>query len=158
MIFLIVFIVKESHKLAISIIPCIAIKMTTSVAMAILTTCTVDLVAVDKKKILMFSIAVWGRIWFLWVPYIGTSARYGSIVPLTIFATLSVIGGSLICVVAHNQNPKPQRQRLGSNAKANKIEMIIKEKNEKNGGSDGGGSGGGGKDTKTKFGISKLKF
>lgn len=80
-------------------IPCIFIKLATSTAMAVLTTSTADLVSPDKKKILMFSCAVVARGWFLWAPFIGATSFYGVLVPLTVFAALSVVGGCLnICI------------------------------------------------------------
>lgn len=80
-------------------IPCILIKLATSTAMAVLSTSSADLVSPDKKKILMLSSAIWGRAWILWAPFVGATSYYGVLVPLTVFAALSVVGGCLnICI------------------------------------------------------------
>lgn len=95
---IIIYAVKDTHIVALTMIPCIFIKITTSSAMAILTTCAADLVPTEMRKTLMFSSAIWARGWFLWAPFIGASSYYGALVPLTVFAALSVVGG-LLCVV-----------------------------------------------------------
>lgn len=93
------YLVKDTHIVALTMIPCIFIKIATSTSMAVLTTSSADLVSPDKKKILMFSCAIWARGWFLWAPFIGATSFYGVLVPLTIFAAMSVIGGLLnICI------------------------------------------------------------
>lgn len=95
--------VKDTHIVALTMIPCIFIKIATSAAMAVLTTSSADLVSPNKKKILMFSSAVWARAWFLWAPFLGASSYFGVLVPLTIFAALSVVGGCLNIVIYHGQ-------------------------------------------------------
>lgn len=103
---------KLYHIVALEMIPSIAIKIATSSSLSILTTCTADLVAADKKKTLMFSAAVWARAWFLWVPFIGMAKVYGPTAPLTIFATLAVMGGCLTSVInhSHHRSHKAQQQ------------------------------------------------
>lgn len=95
---------KLYHIVALEMIPSIAMKMATSSSLSILTTCTADLVATEKKKTLMFSSAVWARAWFLWVPFIGMAKVYGPTAPLTIFATLAVVGGILTAVINHSHH------------------------------------------------------
>lgn len=85
-------------------IPSIAIKVATSSSLSILTTCTVDLVDPEKRKTLMFSAAVWARAWFLWAPFIGVTKKYGATMPLTIFATLAVVGGILTSLINHSHH------------------------------------------------------
>lgn len=97
------FSVKDTHIVALTMIPCIFIKITTSTGMAVLTTSSADLVLPDKKKILMFSCAIWARGWFMWAPFIGATSFYGVLVPLTIFAALSVVGGCLIICIYQGQ-------------------------------------------------------
>lgn len=96
--------VKETHVVALEMIPSMAIKMATSTGLSILSTCTADLVAAEKKKILMFSAVVWSRAWFLWAPFIFVLKSYDVILPLTIFATLIVIGGILTSIVNHSHH------------------------------------------------------
>lgn len=84
-------------------IPCILIKISTSAAMAVLTACTGDLVQSDQRRILMFSVAVWARAWFLWAPFIGMTSYFGVLVPLTVFALISVLGGGLLLVIDRHE-------------------------------------------------------
>lgn len=67
--------------------------------MSVLTTCSGDLISADRRKVLMLSTAIWARTWFMWAPYIGNTSSYGMLVPLTIFATLSVAGGCLFLMI-----------------------------------------------------------
>lgn len=103
---------KLYHIVALEMIPCVAIKIATSSSLCILTTCTADLVEGAKKKTLMFSAAVWARAWFLWAPFIGVTKLYGTNMPLTIFATLAIIGGILNSFInhSHHRNHKKQQQ------------------------------------------------
>lgn len=101
---------KLHHIVALEMIPSILIKIATSSTLSILTACTVDLVAAEKKKTLMFSSAVWARAWFLWVPFIGMAKVYGPTVPLWIFATLAVIGGILTSIINHSHHRNHKKQ------------------------------------------------
>lgn len=80
-----------------------AIKIATSIGMCVLTVCTVDLVSAERKKILVFSSTVWARAWFVWAPFIFMLKSYDIALPLTVFATLSVVGGILMVVIHQNQ-------------------------------------------------------
>lgn len=95
--------VKETHIVALEMAPTLAIKTATSIGMCVLTVCTVELVCAERKKILMFSSTVWARGWFLWAPFIGVLRAYNVVLPLTVFATLSVVGGILMIVIHQNQ-------------------------------------------------------
>lgn len=83
--------------------PTLAIKIASSVGMCVLTACTAELVAADRKKMLMFSSTVWARAWFLWAPFVNVLKSFDVILPLTVFATLSVIGGLIMVVIHQNQ-------------------------------------------------------
>lgn len=96
-------VVTEPHWVALEMAPTLAIKVTTSIGMCVLTVCTADLVSADRKKILMFSSTVWARAWFLWCPFIFLLKSYDIVLPLTIFATLSVVGGALMLLIHQNQ-------------------------------------------------------
>lgn len=117
--------VKLYHIVALEMIPSIAIKIATSSSLSILTTCTADLVAVDKKKTLMFSAAVWARAWFLWVPFIGMAKVYGPTAPLTIFATLAVVGGCLTSVINHSHHRSHKAQQQASEPKPKHPETAL---------------------------------
>lgn len=94
---------KESHVVALEMAPTMAIKISTSIGMCVLSVCTVDLVCAERKKILVLSSTVWARAWFCWAPFIFMLKTYANVLPLTVFATLSVIGGILMIVIHQNQ-------------------------------------------------------
>lgn len=121
------FAVKLYHIVALEMIPSIAIKIATSSSLSILTTCTADLVAGEKKKTLMFSAAVWARAWFLWAPFIGMVKVYGPTAPLTIFATLAVLGGVLTSVINHsNHRSHKKAQRSATAPPLPDVELAMK--------------------------------
>lgn len=91
---------KNTQIVAFEMAPTMAIKVTTSIALCVLTVCTVDLVSAERKKILVFSTTVWARTWFIWAPFTFMLKSY---MPLTVFATLSVIGGILMVIIHQNQ-------------------------------------------------------
>lgn len=91
--------VRENRRVGIEMIASILLKTSTSCALSVLTTCTTQLVVPEKRKILMFSVNVWGRTWFLAAPFVNYLKEFGRVVPLSAFATLSVIGGVLVAVI-----------------------------------------------------------
>lgn len=109
---------KVQHIVALEMIPSIAIKIATSSSLCILTTCTADLVDLEKKKTLMFSAAVWARAWFLWAPFIGVTKIYGANMPLTVFATLAVIGGVLTGIINHSHHKNHGKKLIALNLKS----------------------------------------
>lgn len=83
-------------------------KIAISSTLAILTTSTTELVSSEKKKICGFSTIVWARIWLLTAPFVGATIVFGTFVPQTAFATLSIIGGFLTAVIKGPRTlPKP---------------------------------------------------
>ncbi|XP_043656326.1 solute carrier family 22 member 4-like isoform X2 [Drosophila teissieri] len=68
-------------------------KMAISTTLSILTTCTVELVSDDKKKITSFSTICWARFWLLGAPFIGSTVVFGQLIPQTAFASLAILGG-----------------------------------------------------------------
>lgn len=100
---------KESHVVALEMFPTMAIKLGTSSSLCLLTICTADLVSVEKKKILMLSVGVWARAWFLWAPFVFMLRVYDTVLPLTVFATLSVLGGVLTCIVNYGLGIEPKK-------------------------------------------------
>lgn len=74
-------------------------KIAISSTLAILTTCTTELVCAEKKKICGFSTIVYARTWLLCAPFIGATIAFGQLVPQTAFATLAIIGGTLSTLI-----------------------------------------------------------
>uniref|UniRef100_T1GSP4 Uncharacterized protein n=1 Tax=Megaselia scalaris TaxID=36166 RepID=T1GSP4_MEGSC len=75
-------------------------KMAISSTLSMLTTCTVELVSDEKKKICAFSTIVWARIWLLTAPFVGATIVFGQLVPQTAFASLSILGGILTMMIS----------------------------------------------------------
>lgn len=76
------------------------LKTAISCTLAILTTCTTELVCAEKKKICAFSTIVWARIWLLTAPFIGATIVFGQLIPQTSFSTLAIIGGILSMLIS----------------------------------------------------------
>lgn len=110
--------VYYTQIVALEMLPCIAIKIATSSSLSILTTCTPELVDTERQKTLTFSASVWARAWFLWAPFINSTKSLHALIPLSIFATLSVVGGLLTSVINHSHHKNHQRPTIRSNSKA----------------------------------------
>lgn len=82
-------------------------KIAISSTLAILTTCTTELVPAEKKKICGFSTIVYARIHLLVGPFIGATIVYGQLLPQTSFSTLSIIGGILSTLISSPQTISP---------------------------------------------------
>lgn len=95
--------------MAISMVSKVAISST----LAMLTTCSTELVCDEKKKICAFSTVVWARIWLLTAPFVGATVVFGNWVPQTAMATLSIIGGFLTMGITSPRTiPKTKRNNL----------------------------------------------
>lgn len=84
-------------------------KVAISAALAVLSTCSVELVSAEKKKMCGFSTITWARIWFVTGPYIGTSIAFGQLMPQTSYATLAMIGG-LFMMMIHGPRTIPMKK------------------------------------------------
>lgn len=75
-------------------------KMAISTTLSILTTCTVELVSDDKKKITSFSTICWARFWLLGAPFIGSTVVLGQLIPQTAYASLAIWGGFCTALIS----------------------------------------------------------
>lgn len=102
---------KVAILMAISMVSKVAISST----LAMLTTCTTELVCDEKKKICAFSTIVWARIWLLTAPFVGATVVFGRWVPQTAMASLSIIGGFLTMALSSPRTiPKAYGRNLPS--------------------------------------------
>lgn len=85
-------------------------KATISLTLAVLTTCTAELVTPDKKKLLVFSAVVWGRIWFTGAPLIGAFNIHHDYAPQTIYAIISLVGGVLTMLISSPRTIPKQKE------------------------------------------------
>lgn len=91
---------EDQARIALLMASSMVLKTSISSTLAILTTCTTELVAPEKKKLCSFSTIVWARFWLLGGPYIGATIVFGQLVPQTLFTTLAVIGGVLTTLIS----------------------------------------------------------
>lgn len=82
-------------------------KIAISSTLAILTTCTTELVCGEKKKICGFSTIVYARMWLLCAPFIGATIVHGQLIPQTAFSTLSIIGGIISTLISSPRTISP---------------------------------------------------
>lgn len=82
-------------------------KAAISSTLAILTTCTTELVCPEKKKICGFSTIVYARTWLLCAPFIGATIVFGQLIPQTALATLTIIGGILSTLISSPRTISP---------------------------------------------------
>lgn len=88
-------------------------KMAISSTLAILTTCTIELVPPEKRRICAFSTIVWARFWLLWGPFIGVTIIFGQFVPQTAFASLAIVGGLITMLITSPRTiPKTKQTNL----------------------------------------------
>ncbi|XP_062555801.1 organic cation transporter protein-like [Armigeres subalbatus] len=71
-------------------------KASVSCCLAMLVTCTGELVSANKKAGAVYSCTNWGRFCFMVTPYIVSTVKFGQFVPLTAFASLAIIGGMIL--------------------------------------------------------------
>ncbi|KAM7362398.1 organic cation transporter protein isoform 2-T2 [Cochliomyia hominivorax] len=94
-------------------------KIAISCTLAILTTCTVELVSNEKKKICAFSTICWARFWLLGAPFIGATVVFGQLIPQTAFASLAITGGFLSTLISSPRTiPKKHTSHVTSNMAA----------------------------------------
>lgn len=116
--------VKDTHQTGLAMIACIALKATISSGISLLTACTADLVPPEKKKVLMLSAGIWGRAWILWAPFVTALNTYGSLVPVSVMAMLTVGGGILCTVIGHSQI-----NNLANHMKNTNVELLLNRGN-----------------------------
>ena len=82
-------------------------KVAISSTLAVLTTCTTELVCAEKKRICGFSTIVYARTWLLCAPFIGATIVFGDLIPQTALSTLSIIGGILSMLITSPRTIQP---------------------------------------------------
>ncbi|XP_055904665.1 solute carrier family 22 member 3 [Eupeodes corollae] len=88
---------KETQKIGISMILCLGIKAASSVSMSVLTTCSGELVKRECRRTLMTSVVTHSRFWLLFSSLSSTLSLIHTLAPLTMFASLAILNGSLMC-------------------------------------------------------------
>lgn len=98
-------------------------KIAISSTLAILTTCTVELVSAEKRKMCSFSTICWARLCLLGAPFIGATVVFGTLVPQTAFASLAIVGGILTTLIT-SPRTIPRRSGGDSTKDALKISQL----------------------------------
>ncbi|XP_075166019.1 solute carrier family 22 member 3-like [Haematobia irritans] len=105
--------VKDSHRGAYEMIFWLFLKLVNSASLVILTTCSGELVTADKRPLLMASIGTFSRFWLILGPFILVFMRVNHLLPITIFATMAVSSGALMCFLnihfCNDEQPKVLR-------------------------------------------------
>lgn len=105
--------IKGNNRVALLMLSAMISKSAISSTLALLTTCTTELVSAEKKQICAFSTIVWARIWLLTAPFIGATVIFGQLVPQTAFASLSIVGGVLTALISSPRTiPKQKTTNL----------------------------------------------
>ncbi|XP_073822110.1 organic cation transporter protein isoform X2 [Musca autumnalis] len=97
-------------RVALLMLTAMVSKTAISCTLAILTTCTVELVSNEKKKICAFSTICWARFWLLGAPFIGATVVFGQLIPQTAFASLAIAGGLLSSLISSPRTLQPKRR------------------------------------------------
>lgn len=88
--------VTGNKRVALLMLTAMISKASISSCLAILTTCTAELVGPSKKNGLVYSTIVWARFWLLGAPFVGATVIFGQLVPQTAFGSLVILGGILV--------------------------------------------------------------
>lgn len=104
---MIVFTVDIDIRVALLMLSAMISKTAISCTLAILTTCTTELVCAEKKKMCTFSTIVYARIWLLCAPYIGATSELHKLYPQTTLASLAIIGGILSTLISSPRTIQP---------------------------------------------------
>lgn len=95
--------VKGDSRVALLMFTAMISKVAISCTLAMLTTCTTELVCTEKKKVCALSTIVWARIWLLTAPFVGATIVFGRLVPQSAFATLAILGGFLTMAISSDR-------------------------------------------------------
>lgn len=74
-------------------------KVAVSTAQSMLFTCTGELVAPEKRPMLLMSCVVWARIWLLGAPFVVALNELHGRLALVVFGGLSMLGGLAMTVL-----------------------------------------------------------
>lgn len=90
-------------------------KIAISSTLAMLTTCTTELVCPEKKNVCALSTIVWARIWLLTAPFVGATIIFGKLIPQTAMGSLAILGGLLTMAISSNRTVPKTRPNARNN-------------------------------------------
>lgn len=94
------FLVDINSRVALLMLTAMISKVAISCTLAVLTTCTIELVSNEKKRVCAISTICWARFWLLGAPFVGSTVVFGQLVPQTAFASMSIVGGLLTSLIS----------------------------------------------------------
>lgn len=74
-----VFLVTNFEKLVLLMVTSMASKIAISSTLALLKTCTTEIVSPDKRRLCGYTSTVWTRIWLLSSPFVGVTSVFGQL-------------------------------------------------------------------------------
>lgn len=80
----------------------ILLKLANSASLSVLTTCSSELVVQNERILLMRSILTFSRGWLIVTPFISILTKIHDLIPITIFASLAISNGLLMCYLNLN--------------------------------------------------------
>lgn len=80
----------------------ILLKLANSASLSVLTICSGELVEQNQRTILMRSILTFSRSWLIVTPFISILTKIHVLIPITIFASLAISNGLLMCYLNLN--------------------------------------------------------
>lgn len=91
--------VTGTHRVVLLMLTAMVSKASISCCLAVLFTCTAELIGPSKKNGLVYSCTIWGRFWFLLAPFVAAMVKLGQVIPLIVIGVLVIIGGlSMACI------------------------------------------------------------
>uniref|UniRef100_A0A1I8Q968 Major facilitator superfamily (MFS) profile domain-containing protein n=2 Tax=Stomoxys calcitrans TaxID=35570 RepID=A0A1I8Q968_STOCA len=108
--------VKESRKAGYELLFWLILKMLNSAVLVVLTACSGQMVAPEKRPMLMLSTGCFSGFWLTVVPFTLVIGKIHYLLPMTMFATAAVSSGIIMCYFntyfQKNVNAKPSRTML----------------------------------------------
>ncbi|XP_073819662.1 solute carrier family 22 member 19-like [Musca autumnalis] len=105
--------IKDSHRGAYEMIFWLFIKLVNSASLVVLTVCSGELVSPEKRALLSLSTGCFSRLWLCIGPFILVLNTVHRLLPITIFATMALSSGTLMCFLSihfcNDEHPKVKK-------------------------------------------------
>ncbi|XP_029715576.2 organic cation transporter protein isoform X1 [Aedes albopictus] len=113
--------VTGTNRVALLMLTAMVSKASISCCLAVLFTCTAELIGASKKIGLVYSCTIWGRFWFLLAPFVAAMVKLGQLIPLTAIGVLVIFGGLFMaCIRSPMTHPPEHRRSTSANSTSGK--------------------------------------
>ncbi|XP_062545391.1 organic cation transporter protein-like [Armigeres subalbatus] len=110
--------VTGSNRVAFLMLTAMISKASISCCLAVLFTCTAELVSMSKKSGAVYSCTIWGRFWFLLAPFVAATVNLGQLIPLSAIGALVIMGGLFVgCIKSSRTHPRERDLRKSLKSK-----------------------------------------